>query len=73
MYSQKSGLYRSLEFNGPTHDAIFNEELQWLMMEGQALLASEQMGLWVDTSEREAFTLSVSPSPQPTKKSPSEE
>jgi hypothetical protein len=52
MYSQKSDLYRSLEFDGATYDAIFNEELQWLMMEGQALLASEQMGLWIDTSER---------------------
>ena len=35
MYSQKSGLYRSLEFDGATYDAIFNEELQWLMMEGK--------------------------------------
>ena len=61
MYSQKSGLYRSLEFDGATYDAIFNEELQWLMMEGQALLASEQIGLWVDTSEREACTVCVSP------------
>jgi hypothetical protein len=34
-------------FDGATYDAIFYEELQWLMMEGQALLASEQMGLWV--------------------------
>jgi hypothetical protein len=54
MYNQKSGAYRSLEFDGATYDAIFNEKLQWLMMEGQAFLASEQMGLWVDTSEREA-------------------
>jgi hypothetical protein len=73
MYSQKSGLYRSLEFEGGTYDAIFNEELQWLMMEGQALLASERMGLWVDTSEREASTVSVSPSPQPTEKEPAVE
>src|SRR5215813_1253556 len=68
MYSQKSHLYRSLEFDGATYDAIFNEELQWLMMEGQALLASERMGLWVDTSEREVCTVSVSPSPHPHQK-----
>jgi hypothetical protein len=73
MYSQESGLYRSLEFDGATYDAIFNEELQWLMMEGQAFLASEQMGLWVDASEREACIGSVSPSPQPTNKEPAEE
>jgi hypothetical protein len=73
MSSQKSGLYRNLEFDGAAYDAIFNEELQWLMMEGQALLASEQMGLWVDTSEREACTVSVAPSPQLTKKEPREE
>jgi hypothetical protein len=28
--------------------SVLVEELQWLMMEGQARLASEQMGLWVD-------------------------
>ena len=55
MYSQKSDLYRSLEFDGATYDAIFNEELQWLMIEGRALLASEQMGLWIDTSEPAAW------------------
>jgi hypothetical protein len=73
MYSQKSGLYRSLEFDGATYDAIFNEELQWLKMEGQALLASEHMGLWVDTSERKASTVNTHDLRSPTKKEPAGE
>lgn len=50
MSSQNSKQYRALEFEGLTYDEQFNEELQWLAIEGQALLAMERQGYWKDKS-----------------------
>ena len=50
MSIQDSKQYRALEFDGLTHDGPLNQELQWLAIEGQALLAIERQGFWKDTS-----------------------
>jgi len=50
MSIQDSKQYCALEFDGLTYDGPFNGELQWLAIEGQALLAIERQGFWKDTS-----------------------